>query len=168
MASFRRGRRCQRRAVRDLPTLLEKPKRTMTPSEKALLDLVRRTVRAVREASPDIHLRSMLDGADIALNELISRQNPEFFVTHYVEGRDLVRRGIELITDDRSRQLIEDNVARLPEHIDRAMHFDSIGAATSSASGVLCQILRCVSLPQDPRRGACRSTVDRALGEHRH
>ena len=164
--------RYKRHAVRDLVRLFGKSKRVMTPSEKALLDLVRRTVRAVREVSADVHLRSMLEGADIALNELILRQNPEFLVTHYVQGRDLVWRGIELITDDRSRQPINDNAARLPAQIDRAMHSDVIGAAISSASEVLCQIVNVLS---EPKRRAVegvaaflKAVVDWEVALYRH
>ena len=76
----------------------------------------------------DAHLKSLLDGMDVALNELIARQQPSFFIAHYAAGRALATQGKRFLdSPTRDAASLISTIDALPQALEPSTRFDVIG-----------------------------------------
>ena len=92
------------------------------------------------------HAAAQLEGADIALNELISRQSSEFYVSHYAAGYSLALRGMRILESPAGHSpSISATFAALPLVIGSECRFDRIADEVTVMTRILQYIVAALS-----------------------
>lgn len=112
----------------------------MLPSERRLLQGIHDALQGLaREAGAGS--QPVLAAVNVALNELILRNDRELFVALYAEGRRLAGDGLALARSKTGAPSPGEVEALLPA-VDPSLHFDLIGARIDTLGAALAELVR--------------------------
>ena len=114
------------------------------PSSTRLLNGIRGRLRELSPKIDDKEIQWALQAIDVSLNELVLREDSEFYVSFYSSLKDCLQQGAKLTSDDEHHEDLKTLLERLPPSLDSAMSYSAMTEVINEGLACGLRLMRAV------------------------